>query len=69
MSEYEDYLIRESTEGPSFQEVHEDFVEQEPVDPNDITGDQQGEDRSFNTPEGQRFFVDAMERRNSKPQT
>ncbi len=34
---YEDYLIREATEGPSFQEVHGDYLEQEPVDPNDST--------------------------------
>ncbi len=45
MSEYEDYLIRESTEGPSWNEVHGDLCEQEPVEPNDSneTGDQQGE--------------------------
>ncbi len=44
MSEYEDYLIREATEGPSFQEVHEDLLEEEPVESNDSneTGDQQG---------------------------
>ncbi len=43
MSEYEDYLIREATEGPSFQEVHEDYLEPEPVEPNDSTetGDEQ----------------------------
>ncbi len=45
MNEYEDYLIRESTEGPSFQEVHEDYLETKPEETNESneTGDQQGE--------------------------
>ncbi len=30
MSEYEDQIIREATEGPSFQEVHEAYLEPEP---------------------------------------
>ncbi len=59
MSEYEDYLIREATEGPSFQEVHEDYLEEKPVDPNDSTEtcDQQGETKPRIEPYGSGFAI------------
>ncbi len=54
MSEYENQLIREATEGPSFQEVHEDYLEPEPEETNDSL--ETGEQGELTPPRGFEYF-------------